>query len=78
MLYDARWLTKVSLVLAGMFGPRMLVEEPIVTLYLECSPKPLAKPRGKAHGSQSLWPWQPQAPEFLGSAGQGLRQPGTL
>lgn len=35
MLYEAKWLLKVSLVLTGMVGPVMLVDEPIVTLYLE-------------------------------------------
>lgn len=37
---------KVSLVLAGMFGPMMLVEEPIATLYLERSHGPLRKALG--------------------------------
>lgn len=32
---------KVSLVLAGMFGPMMLVEDPIATLYLTRSHGPL-------------------------------------
>lgn len=32
----------------------------------------------KAQGSQSFWPWQSQAPELPSSAGQGLKQPGTL